>query len=69
MIMDINEHRQIRLKDVYELIELQSPSGESIFVCMRDDKFEVMIEVGGERHYTPYIIRDGQIEPLAMQEI
>ena len=75
MIMDINEHRQIRLKEVYEPVELQSPSGESIFVCMRDGKFELSIEVTGAksvdgvRHYTPYNIRDGQIEPLTMQEM
>lgn len=71
MKIDINEYRQIRLIEVFDTIELQSTSGESIFVCMRDGGFEIMVEstqaknVYGKKSYTPYAIRDGQISPLA----
>ncbi len=68
MIVDINEHNSIRLKEVYELVELCSTSGESIFVSMRDGGFEILVEntSSKEKSYTPYSIRDGKIELLAM---
>lgn len=71
MIIDVNEDRLIRLKEVYEPIELQSPSGESIFICMKDGGFEVGTKYAkgdGAWWRAWYSIQDGQIIPLAMNE-
>lgn len=44
MQIDVNEHRQIRLKEVFEPIELVSTDGEILIVCMRDGGFEIAVQ-------------------------
>ena len=59
MYLDTNEQGQIRLTAIFEPIELVSPSGESIVICMRDGGFEIALrEAVDHPHYS---IRGGLI--------
>lgn len=73
MQIDVNEHRQIRLKDVFEPIELVSTEGESLIICMRDGGFEIAVQDLSQKpdstqHFHWYRIRSGIVEPIAAQD-
>jgi hypothetical protein len=67
MIIDINEHQQIRLREVFEPVEFALPDGESLIIQMRDNSYEIAIEnitmksPDGTRYFSWYLIQDGQI--------
>lgn len=71
MEISVNEHRQIRLKNVFVPVELVSPEGETLIIAMRDSGFE--IGVGSVQppentlYFSFYRTRDGEIEPMAME--
>lgn len=65
MEIDVNEHRQIRLREVFELIELISTSGETLIVCMRDGGFEIAIQDVDKQHFLWHKVHDGIIELLS----
>ena len=69
----VNEHRQIRLKNVFEPIELVSTEGESLIICMRDGGFEIAVQDLGQkpdniRYFTWYRVRSGIVESIAYQD-
>lgn len=74
MEIDVNEHRQIRLREVFEPIELISTSGETLIVCMRDGGFEIAVQdideksPDGIRYFSWYKVRNGIIELLSVQD-
>lgn len=75
MEIDVNEHRQIRLREVFEPIELISTSGEILVVCMRDGGFEIAVQDMDEkppddtRYFSWYKVCNGIIEPLTAKEL
>ena len=40
MKIEVNEEREIILKEVFSGVGLESPSGEEFGICMRDSGFE-----------------------------
>ena len=62
MILDVNEMYQVRLKEVFEPIELISPNGERLFVCMRDGGFEL------DTPDEAYSVHGGKFTNLATQQ-
>ncbi len=75
MEIDVNEHRQIRLRQVFEPIELISTSGETLIVCMRDGGFEIAVKdmdeklPDGTRYFSWYKVCNGVIELLTAKEL
>jgi hypothetical protein len=65
MIVEIAKEAHIILKEVYNSIEFQTETGEKLFVCMRDDGFEI----GSVRNSHPrgtrwYQVKDGNITSM-----
>ncbi len=73
MEVDVNEQRQIRLKNVFEPIELVTPDGETLIIAMRDSGFEIGVgsvqPPNNTLGFSFYRTRDGEIEPMAMEDI
>lgn len=72
MEISVNEHHQIRLKNVFEPIELISPEGKVLVIAMRDGGFEIGIgsiqPPDNTLGFSFYRTRDGEIEPIAMKD-
>jgi len=70
MEVHVNEHRQIRLKDVFEPIELVSPEGDTLTIAMRDGGFEIVVSsiqpFDNTRHFSWYKTVGALIEPLTV---
>lgn len=68
----VNEHRQIRLKNVFEPIELVSPEGDTLTIAMRDGGFEIGVSSiqppDNTRYFSFYRTCNGEIEPMAMMD-
>lgn len=70
MILDTNEHNLIRLKEVFEPIELVTASGQFLTVCMRDNGFEIAtgdsveIATGGSL----YTIVNGDLVKMGVED-
>lgn len=43
MKIDVNENRDIILKEVYSGVILETKEGNKMIVCMRDDTFEINV--------------------------
>lgn len=72
MEISVNERHQIRLKNIFEPIELISPDGETLIIAMRDGGFEIGVgsvqPPNNTLGFSFYRIRDGEIEPMAMED-
>jgi hypothetical protein len=44
MKIDISEHKNIRLQEVFNPIELRLPNGRSVYVQMRDGELEIGVQ-------------------------
>jgi len=49
MKIEINEHREIVIKDLFLGVNLETASGETLAICMRDSGFEFSY---GGKHYS-----------------
>jgi hypothetical protein len=75
MEIDVNEHGAIRLKKVYNSIVLETENGEKLYVCMRDNGFEISIQDTSQKsnweYYRHYYAEGGDIRedlPNACEE-
>ena len=48
MKIDIDQHNNLRLKEVFSGILFETEEGNAIGVCMRDDTLEINVLPGGE---------------------
>lgn len=73
MEIDVNEFGNIRLKKVYNPLELVSSDGQSLVIHMREGGFEIGLineeespSRSDEKYRTWYVIQDTTIERLGM---
>lgn len=60
MKINVNSNYQHILEEVYEPIILQTEEGNKMYVCMRDDTFELGV-IGSDKCYRVDVI-NGKIE-------
>ena len=48
MEIDIDQHNNLRLKEIYNGILLETQEGNQIGICMRDDTLEINVCPGGK---------------------
>ena len=48
MIIDIDQHNKLRLKEVFSGVLLETSEGNQIGVCMRDDTLEINVCPAGK---------------------
>jgi len=67
MKIDVTEDGQIRLKEVFNGVVLETEEGNQISVCMRDDTVEIHVMPAGWSSETSWYranMQDGTIEKL-----
>jgi predicted nuclease of predicted toxin-antitoxin system len=66
MKIDVDECRNIRLREVFDGIILETPDCNRLGVCMRDDTFEINIIPYGSvtGNWWRVNMKTGTIEPL-----
>jgi len=62
MRVEVNENRDIVLKEVYNSVILKTEEGNSFAICMRDDTVEMKI-VGSDKWYRANM-DSGEIERI-----
>lgn len=64
MKIEVNEDREIVLKNVYSGVLMETEEGNAIGVCMRDDTFEINVIPKGskERRWYRVNMQTGTIE-------
>ena len=58
MKITVNEDKVMQLEEVFNSILLKTPSGESMYICMRDSGFEFTYE--GKWYYA----QNGHVGPM-----
>ena len=66
MRIDIDEHNNLRLKEVYSGILLETEEGNQIGICMRDDTLEINVLPKGKNtdNWWRVNMQTHQIEPM-----
>jgi hypothetical protein len=58
MRIEVNQHREMEIREVFNPIRLATRDGEELSVCMRDTGFEITYQ--GQR----YEMKKGEVKPL-----
>lgn len=68
MKIEIDEHRNFVLKEVFSGVSLETDEGHAIGVCMRGDTLEINILKHGENHNNWWRVnmQDETIEPMTL---
>lgn len=71
MKVDIDQHNNLRLKEVYSGVLLETSEGNQIGVCMRDDTFEINICPDGKNkdNWWRVNMQTGTVENMANQSL
>lgn len=71
MKLDVTEQGAIRLREVYNSLTLETAEGNQIYICMRDDTFEIGVPNlaaknprGEAQPVTWYRVSDDDILPM-----
>ncbi len=71
MRIDVDENRNIRLREVYNGILLETSEGNQLGICMRDDTFEINIMPKGidTKNWQRINMQTGKVEiPQVIKE-
>ena len=66
MKIDVDEERNIRLREVFNGVKLETSEGNAIGVCMRDDTLEINVMPGGKHtgNWWRVNMQTGDIDPM-----
>jgi len=64
--IDVDEDRNIRLREVFNGVKMETAEGNAIGVCMRDDTLEINVMPGGKHtgNWWRVNMQTGQIESM-----
>jgi hypothetical protein len=62
MRIDIDEQHNLRLKEIYNGVIIETNSGEELFLCMRDSGFEISY---GDKRYS---LQKGDINEMTFEK-
>lgn len=66
MKIDVDENGQLRLREVYSGVKLETQEGNQLGICMRDDTLEINVMPGGRhsRNWWRVNMETGTIEKM-----